>query len=77
MSHSDQPPPNRPPEPSQRNGCVTAFMLVAGIILLLPGILCAMLLSSMGSAGSDAITPIVMLVALCGVGLIIWALARK
>ncbi|MGF6312367.1 hypothetical protein ABIB82_006332 [Bradyrhizobium sp. i1.8.4] len=46
-------------------------------LLLLPGVLCAILLSTMGGSGNDPVTPIVMLVALCGVGLIIWTLTRK
>jgi hypothetical protein len=77
MSNSDQPPMDKPPGPRQRSGCATALMLVVGIVLLLPGVLCAILLTSMGESGKDPITPIVMLLAMGGVGLIFWALARK
>jgi len=41
------PPPSSPHPPPQRSGCLTAFMIVAGIVLLLPG-LCALLI-----VGSD------------------------
>ncbi len=41
MSASPEPPPPSVP-PQQRSGCTTAFMVIAGIILLLPG-LCALL----------------------------------
>jgi len=37
-------PPLPPPPP--RNGCLTAFMVIAGIILLLPG-LCAVIFGGM------------------------------
>jgi hypothetical protein len=36
MSDSTPPPP--PPPPAQRNGCLTALMILVGAILLLPGI---------------------------------------
>jgi len=47
MSDADSPAPTSghaptppPPPPQPRNGCLTAFMVLAGIVLLLPG-LCA------------------------------------
>ncbi|WP_198964882.1 hypothetical protein [Bradyrhizobium sp. C9] len=49
MSNPDTPPPHRPLEPRRRNGCLTAFMLVAGVILLIPGVLCAILNAKMGA----------------------------
>jgi hypothetical protein len=42
MSDTPPPAPPRLPPPAQRNGCATAFMVIVGIILLLPG-LCALL----------------------------------
>jgi hypothetical protein len=49
MSTSDTPPPQPPspeisggPPPAPRHGCLTAFMVIVGIILLLPG-LCALI----------------------------------
>ena len=51
MSNFDRSPPPPvpsgldnlpPPPPEKRSGCVTAFMVIAGIVLLLPG-LCALL----------------------------------
>lgn len=39
IPHPSPPPPRPPPRPpTQRNGCVTALMILAGAILLLPGI---------------------------------------
>jgi hypothetical protein len=38
------PPPGTTP-PNQRHGCLTAFMFVAGIILMLPG-LCAIIVGA-------------------------------
>jgi len=49
MSDTAPPPPSyefRPTPPAQRSGCMTAFMIVAGIILLLPG-LCALIFGGM------------------------------
>jgi hypothetical protein len=44
MTDSHDPPDRPEPPPSRRHGCLTALMIVAGIILLLPG-LCALLFS--------------------------------
>lgn len=83
MSNIDQTPPNQPPDPSwqvprQRSGCLTAFMLVVGVILLIPGVLCAILNAQMGAnSGGNPITMVVMLIALGGLGLIVFALTRK
>jgi hypothetical protein len=38
-------PPGLPPTPSRRSGWMTALMVVAGVILLLPG-LCAIIFTS-------------------------------
>ena len=77
MSTLDQPPPNSSEEPRQRSGCMTAFMLTLGIILLLPGLMCAVLIVAAGDTGRDPFTPVVMFLALGGVALIVWALNRK
>jgi hypothetical protein len=81
---SDSPPPAEPPPrpisprpPPQRDGCATAFMLVAGIVLLLPGVLCAILLSSFKSGGSDPFTAACFLLAAGGIALILYAMMRK
>jgi hypothetical protein len=44
MSEADEPagPPPAATAPAQRNGCLTAFMVLVGIALLLPG-LCALI----------------------------------
>ena len=68
MSNIETPPPPLPPPrtppPAQRDGCMTALMVVVGVILLLPG-LCALLF------GADALLeshpePIIMLLVLVG-----------
>ena len=49
MSETPPPPPPyeyRPPPPEPRSGCLTAFMILVGIVLLLPG-LCALLFGGM------------------------------
>lgn len=77
MSNSDQPPPYRPREPRQRSGCVTAFLLAVGIILLIPGALCAIINAHGGvGSGGDPLTMMVTLVALGGLGLIVFAVTR-
>ncbi|MCP1974137.1 hypothetical protein [Bradyrhizobium elkanii] len=66
------------PEQRQRSGCATAIMLVVGVILLIPGVLCAILNARMGAgAGGDPITTFMMMVALGGLGLIVFAITRK
>ncbi|MCS3444849.1 MULTISPECIES: hypothetical protein [Bradyrhizobium] len=78
MSNVEQTPPIRPPERGQRSGCATAIMLVVGVILLIPGVLCAILNAKMGAgAGGDPITMFVMMAALGGLGLIVFAITRK
>ncbi|PIT00139.1 hypothetical protein TSA1_04695 [Bradyrhizobium nitroreducens] len=79
MSDSSTPPPAVPPQkPQQRSGCLTAFMVISGIILLLPG-LCALLfggisISDGGKIDSD-IAPLVFLGLVVGIGgvALIWA----
>ena len=78
---SDTPPPVLPPVPTPdqaRSGCLTAFMVISGIILLLPG-LCALLfggisISEGGRIESD-IAPLIFLGLVVGVGgvALIWA----
>ena len=80
MSYGDMPPtgPAPPPVPPPRNGCLTAFMVIVGLILLLPG-LCALIfgVGSLTSGGLDSsITPFVLLGLLVGAGgvlMIRWA----
>lgn len=69
MSYADLPPtsstpPVEPPGPPSRHGCLTALMVVIGIILLLPGV-CAIIfgVDSMGSSHPD---PTVMSLVLLG-----------
>ncbi|PDT89595.1 hypothetical protein CO669_15055 [Bradyrhizobium sp. Y36] len=67
-----------PPPPVPRSGCLTAFMAISGIILLLPG-LCALLfggisISDGGKIDSD-IAPLIFLGLVVGIGgvALIWA----
>ena len=71
MSDAEGPPglPPVPPTPP-RNGCLTAFMVIVGIVLLLPG-LCAIIfgVGNLGSSHSDPmITLLVFLGLLVGFG---------
>jgi hypothetical protein len=68
MSTIPEPPP-RPSPPAQRSGCLTAFMILAGLILLLPG-LCAVIFG-VGEFTSSSTDPVVM--TLVTVGLILGA----
>jgi uncharacterized membrane protein YjjB (DUF3815 family) len=52
-------------------------MLVAGIILLVPGVLCAILLSGFKSRGDDIFSTVSFSLAAGGVILILYALLRK
>ena len=58
------PPPPRLPPPAQRDGCLTALMVVAGLIMLLPG-LCAIIFG-VGSLTNSSREPIVMVLVLFG-----------
>ena len=61
------PPPPAPP-PAQRNGCLTALMVVIGVVLLLPG-LCAIIfgVDNLTSPSPDSmITMLVLLGLLVG-----------
>jgi hypothetical protein len=74
ISESPPPPPPLPPR-EQRSGCATAFMVIFGIILLLPG-LCALIFAGAaltgGSFPSDIVSFIVvgLLVGFIGVMMI-------
>jgi hypothetical protein len=67
------------PPPPARSGCLTAFMVVVGIILLLPG-LCALFFgfASLSSSGSEPIVSILvtlgLLIAVGGIFLIMAAI---
>ncbi|TWC00773.1 hypothetical protein FBZ93_10443 [Bradyrhizobium macuxiense] len=71
-------PPPRPAE--QRNGCLTALMIVAGGILLLPG-LCSLFFVFTGIANISNTADLqfvggCLLVGCLGVALIWWAIRR-
>ena len=78
MSNIEPPPPPHPAAPPQRSGCLTALMVIFGIIMLLPG-LCALLFGGAsvvegGRIDSD-IAPLVVLGLVVGIGgvALIWA----
>jgi len=65
-------PPTLPPSPAPppRNGCLTAFMVVAGIVMLLPG-LCALIFgfASLSETHFDSsLMPLIVLGLLVGFG---------
>jgi hypothetical protein len=71
MSDAESPPGLPPvPPPPPRNGWLTAFMVIVGIILLLPG-LCAIIfgVASLGSSHPDPmITQLVLIGLAVGAG---------
>jgi drug/metabolite transporter (DMT)-like permease len=77
---SDTPPPPIQPRPAeQRSGCLTAFLIVCGIILLLPG-LCSLLFVFGGLVKSAEDVQFVIALGLVGCGgvaLIWWAVRRR
>ena len=85
MSNIETPPPPLPPPPApppaKRNGCLTALMVVIGVVLLLPG-LCAIIfgVDNLTSPSPDSmITMLVLLGLALGAGgvLLIWAAVRR
>lgn len=58
------PPPVPPLPPSQRSGCATAFMVLFGVVLLLPG-LCAILFG-VGSLSNSNLEPGLLFLVLLG-----------
>ena len=64
------PPPPQLPQREQRSGCLTAIMVIVGLILLLPG-LCAVIFG-VGELSSSSTDPLIM--ALVTVGLILGGL---
>jgi uncharacterized membrane protein HdeD (DUF308 family) len=69
MSESATPPPLPPPAAPPRDGCLTAIMVIVGIILLLPG-LCALIFAagSLGSRSDSGFAPLILLGLLVGAG---------
>ena len=85
MSNIETPPPPLPPPrtppPAQRDGCMTALMVIVGVILLLPGV-CAIIfgVGNLTSSSPDSVvTMLVMLGLAIGAGgvLMIWAAVRR
>jgi hypothetical protein len=86
MSDPDNPSPPATPEPPpipapvaappQRNGCLTAFMVLVGMILLLPGVCTMAFLGGHSDPTMSLIALITFLVALGGIALIVFAVSR-
>jgi hypothetical protein len=87
MSDTGQPPaapeppqvPAATPPPLPRNGCLTAVMVLAGIVLLLPG-LCTLVLFGNGGSSDPAMSAVALitfLIALAGIFLIVLAVRRR
>jgi len=78
-SPAEPPPPL--PAPRQRSGCLVAFMIVTGLILLLPG-LCALGFGFVELTSSGSSEPVVNLMVLIGLVLggigvaMIWSVIR-
>ena len=79
MSQIPEMPPRLPP-PEPRSGCLVAFMIVTGLILLLPG-LCALVFgfAELSSSSTEPVVSLLVLIGLVlggiGVGLI-WSAIR-
>ena len=72
-----QPSPSAPPPEAPRSGCLTAIMVLSGIVMLLPG-LCALIFGATFIAepsGSGAFMPLVLLGLAIGFGgvMLIWS----
>jgi hypothetical protein len=74
---SPTPPPGATP-PNRRHGCLTAFMFVAGIVLMLPG-LCAILVgaTSRPDASLALVIFICLMIGIGGVALVISAVRGR
>ena len=74
------PPPSAPPPPPpvQNSGCLTAFLVLAGLVLLLPG-LCTLVLFNghIGDPSVLSITQITFGIGFVGLILILLALVRR
>jgi hypothetical protein len=85
LSSTDNPPPPPsslpPPPPTSRSGCLTALMVIFGIIMLLPG-LCALLFGGISVVDEGrieaAIAPLVFLGLVAGAAgvALIWGAIR-
>jgi drug/metabolite transporter (DMT)-like permease len=68
MSSSDQPPDRPPPPvgppPLPRDGCLTAFMVIAGILLLLPGLCAVIFVVSFSSPHPDPVSGLLVILGL-------------
>ena len=85
MSNIETPPPPLPPQraspPAQRDGCLTALMVIVGVILLRPG-LCAIIfgVGNLTSPSPDSVVTMLVSIGLAiGAGgvLMIWAAVRR
>jgi hypothetical protein len=65
MPAAPPPIPPRVPPPAQRNGCLTALMVIVGVVLLLPG-LCAIIfgVGNLTSSSPDSVVTMLVLLGL-------------
>jgi len=73
-----EPPPMPSPTaaPPQRNGCLTAFMVLVGVVLFLPGLCTMAFLGGHTDPTMSLIALITFIVALGGIALIAFAMLR-
>jgi hypothetical protein len=80
VSDTDDPPdlPAAPP-PLPRNGCLTALMIVIGIVLLLPGLCAVIFIVGSSSHYDPGVTPFALIGLLAGAGgaMLIWQAIRR
>jgi cytochrome bd-type quinol oxidase subunit 2 len=81
VSDDDEREGPRPPVPTAeaRSGCLTAMLVVCGVILLFPG-LCAIFLVSGGIANHTSDVPLIvalLAVGCVGVAVLWWAIRRR
>ena len=79
MSDSESPPKIPDWPPPQRNGCLTAFMVTIGVILLLPA-MCTLIFAKADLFSGPSVAKLVAVIFAVGFGgivLICWALARR
>jgi hypothetical protein len=80
VSDTDDPSdlPAAPP-PLPRNGCLTALMILIGIVLLLPGLCAVIFIVGSSSHYDPGVTPFVLIGLLAGAGgaMLIWQAIRR
>ena len=80
MSNTDNPPPTESPKAAapRKSGCLTAFLVVTGGLLLVPGLLCAIIFGGPSLPRTDLMSRFV-IVPFMGVLLVllVWAIIHE